>query len=200
MSSRLIPQTLGVCTAFGRKLRSDDLGSSWKRSLDGILSCRFTLWCGSSPLGSFAPSQQRSRSTTGMPTTTSLDSLFSGAWEYQRRSISPPDTLRAASHFGGTGWDGSLAGMREGCGRPRRNCRLIRRTAGEPHAYVLEDLTEVPTAQGNLVAVVVAGPSGEARRHVGGVLGEDPHQAVAKAILDAINRPLALALAQHGLG
>lgn len=74
----------------------------------------------------------------------------------------------------------------------------IRRTVGAQHVYVLEELIEVPTAQANVIVAVLAGPSNDARRYVGGAIAEDPNIAVTKAILAALNRTLAYAVTRHG--
>ncbi len=72
----------------------------------------------------------------------------------------------------------------------------IRRTIGEQHAYVLEELTEVPTGKDTLVVTVLSDPGSGPKGYVGAVRTVDPHRAVAKAVLDALNRPLARTLAE----
>ncbi len=73
----------------------------------------------------------------------------------------------------------------------------IQRTIGEQHAYVLEELTEVPIATDTLVVVVLSGPANGPRAYVGAARSPDPHLAVAKAILDALNRSLSRTLAEY---
>lgn len=115
-------------------------------------------------------------------------------------------------HAGEAGCDATVTlrlGSREGVGRAsgavhgrgipfvvaEATLAAIRRTIGDQHAFILEELTEVPSAYDNLVVTVLANPAEGTRGFVGGARSEDPHQAVTKAILDALNRPLARALA-----
>jgi hypothetical protein len=77
----------------------------------------------------------------------------------------------------------------------------IRHTAGEAYTYVLEELIEVPTATAKLAVALVAKPSGDAPHDfIGGARASNPAEAVTKAILDALNRPLARMLAERPQG
>ncbi len=71
----------------------------------------------------------------------------------------------------------------------------IVQTAGDEHAYILEELTDLPSEGGKLVVAVLASPS-NGTRFVGGACAVDLAQAVPKAILDALNRVLARPLAE----
>ncbi len=102
-------------------------------------------------------------------------------------------------------------GRREGIGRAAGPVRgrgvlflvaeatlaAIRRTIGERHTYVLEELTEVPTAKDNLVVAVLGSPSNTTRGYIGGARAADLNQAVTNAILDALNRPLGRTLVEY---
>ncbi len=101
-------------------------------------------------------------------------------------------------------------GTREGVGRATGPVRgrgimfvvgeamlaAIRRTIGERHTYVLEELVEVPGIE-KLVVAVLSGELNASRGFVGGARAADLPHAVAKAILDALNRPLARTLAEY---
>jgi diguanylate cyclase (GGDEF)-like protein len=76
----------------------------------------------------------------------------------------------------------------------------IRRTAGETHTYVVEELNEVPTAKDKLAVAVLARSTDEPREFVGSARAPDLPHAVTRAILDALNRPLARSLGQHQPG
>jgi|GEM_PF-178557 len=70
----------------------------------------------------------------------------------------------------------------------------LHRILGEPHVYVLEDVLDSLAPSYSLVVAVVAGmreDSGKTERFIGGAAGRDLPQAVCKAVLDAVNRPLA---------
>ncbi len=65
---------------------------------------------------------------------------------------------------------------------------------GEPHVYTLEDVLDSLAPSYSLVVAVVSGmreDSSEAERYIGGAAGRDLPRAVCKAVLDAVNRPLA---------
>lgn len=72
----------------------------------------------------------------------------------------------------------------------------IRRTIGERHAYVLEALVEVPGIE-KLVVAVLSGEANASGGFVGAARAPDLPHAVAKAILHALNRPLARTLAEY---
>ncbi len=72
----------------------------------------------------------------------------------------------------------------------------IRRTIGERHAYVLEALVEVPGIE-KLVVAVLSGEVNASGGFVGAARAPDLPHAVAKAILHALNRPLARTLAEY---
>jgi IMP dehydrogenase len=69
-------------------------------------------------------------------------------------------------------------------------------TVGEEHAYVLEDLREVPSEFDRMITTVLASAAGRAGRFVGGARAPDLPHAVARAILDALNRVLARPLGE----
>jgi IMP dehydrogenase len=65
---------------------------------------------------------------------------------------------------------------------------------GEPHAYTLEDVLDSLVPSYALVVAVLSGArknGGEAERYVGGAIERNLPRAVCKAVLDAVNRPLA---------
>jgi len=69
---------------------------------------------------------------------------------------------------------------------------------GKPHVYTLEDVLDSLAPSYSLVVAVVSGTreeGGEAERYIGGATGRDLPRAVCKAVLDAVNRPLARRLA-----
>jgi diguanylate cyclase (GGDEF)-like protein len=70
----------------------------------------------------------------------------------------------------------------------------VRQAAGEGHTYVLEGLVEVPALGGNVVVVALSTLSDGRRQFLGGAGAPELPRAVAKAILDALNRPLARTL------
>jgi len=70
----------------------------------------------------------------------------------------------------------------------------IRRCAGDSHAYVLEELHEVPIAAERLAVVVITDSSDVSLAFAGGARAPDLPHAVAKAILAALNRRLARSL------
>jgi diguanylate cyclase (GGDEF)-like protein len=70
----------------------------------------------------------------------------------------------------------------------------VRQTAGELCAYVVEELSEVPTTVDKLVVVVLSATSNGRGQFVGSARAPDSTHAVTKAILDALNRRLALVL------
>jgi diguanylate cyclase (GGDEF)-like protein len=97
------------------------------------------------------------------------------------------------------------AGAREGVGRADGQVHgegmlflvasatldAIRRTAGESHAFVLEELHEVPVATEKLVVAVLTSTSVAPRLFAGAACATDLPHAVTKAILAALNRRLA---------
>ncbi|HEV2439194.1 MAG TPA: GGDEF domain-containing protein [bacterium] len=65
---------------------------------------------------------------------------------------------------------------------------------GEPHVYTLEDVLDSLAPSYSLVVAVVSGTredGGKSERFIGGAAGPDLPRAVCKAVLDAVNRPLA---------
>lgn len=66
----------------------------------------------------------------------------------------------------------------------------IRRVAGDVHAYVVEELHEVPVAAEKLVVVVLTSSSEQTRALTGSARAADLPRAVTKAILAALNRRL----------
>ncbi|HKX19340.1 MAG TPA: diguanylate cyclase [bacterium] len=70
----------------------------------------------------------------------------------------------------------------------------LRRTTGETTAYVVEELSIVPTATEKLAVVVLSAATGEKQRLVGICWATDVVQAVPKAILNALNRRLGAVL------
>lgn len=65
---------------------------------------------------------------------------------------------------------------------------------GEPHVYTLEDVLDSLSASYPLVVAVLSGTRRDARdpeRYIGGATARDLPRAVCKAVLDAVNRPLA---------
>ncbi len=73
----------------------------------------------------------------------------------------------------------------------------IARYLGEGHAYVIEGLTELPDETGKVVVVALSGGAGAPARLVGAARAQDLPHAVAKAVLDALNRVLARPLAEQ---
>lgn len=73
----------------------------------------------------------------------------------------------------------------------------IRQTVGEMENYVLEELTEVPTSVEKLVVTVLSRSANEPRALIGSARAPDVERAVTKAILAALNRPMARILAEH---
>jgi IMP dehydrogenase len=72
----------------------------------------------------------------------------------------------------------------------------IGRAIGQEHTYIVEELTDIPSDSGKLVMTVLTNESSSSRRFVGGARAADVPHAVAKAILDALNRVLARSLAE----
>lgn len=70
----------------------------------------------------------------------------------------------------------------------------VRQAAGEGHAYVLEGLVEVPALGANVVVVALSTLSDGRSQFIGGASAPELPRAVAKAILDALNRLLARTL------
>ena len=65
---------------------------------------------------------------------------------------------------------------------------------GRPHPYIIEDVLDSLAPSYSLVIAVLAGSredNGEPERYIGGAAGRDLPRAVCKAVLDAVNRPLA---------
>jgi diguanylate cyclase (GGDEF)-like protein len=65
---------------------------------------------------------------------------------------------------------------------------------GEPHVYTLEDVLDSLSASYPLVVAVLSGGRKERRdpeRYIGGATARDLPRAISKAVLDAVNRPLA---------
>jgi IMP dehydrogenase len=140
--------------------------------------------------------------------------------EERRRSVPPADTrlrligVQVQTDDRGVAVTVTLRlGPREGVGRAagpvhgqgvlflaaQATLEAIRQTAGEAHAYVLEELIEVPTAGAKFAVAVLAKPPGdEPRDFLGAARALNPGEAVTKAILDALNRPLARTLAERG--
>ncbi|HLY22955.1 MAG TPA: GGDEF domain-containing protein [bacterium] len=73
----------------------------------------------------------------------------------------------------------------------------IRQTVGDAGNYVLEELTEVPTSMERLVVTVLSRSANEPRTLIGSARAPDLEHAVTKAILAALNRPMARTLAKH---
>ena len=76
----------------------------------------------------------------------------------------------------------------------------IRQTVGEDHIYTLEQCTEVSTAVDKLAVTVLTKPSNQSAIFVGSARAPDLTQAVVKAVLAALNRPLGRTLAQRLTG
>jgi IMP dehydrogenase len=75
--------------------------------------------------------------------------------------------------------------------------RALHRILGDPPAYTLEDVLDSLSASHPLVVAVLSGRSKDSRdpeRYIGGATARDLPGAVCKAVLDAVNRPLARAL------
>jgi len=72
----------------------------------------------------------------------------------------------------------------------------ILQTVGDRFVFAVDELTEVPTRSGVLAVVVVNNGSDTTPGFVGAARAADPSDAVAKAVLDALNRPLAKPLAE----
>jgi IMP dehydrogenase len=75
--------------------------------------------------------------------------------------------------------------------------RALHRLLGDQPLYTLEDVLDSLSASLPLVVAVVSGRRGGSRgpeRYIGGATAGDLPQAVCKAVLDALNRPLARAL------
>lgn len=70
----------------------------------------------------------------------------------------------------------------------------LRRTTGETSAYVVEELSIVPTGTEKLAVVVLSAATGEKQQLVGVCWASDVVQAVPKAILNALNRRLGAVL------
>lgn len=73
--------------------------------------------------------------------------------------------------------------------------QAITEALGEQYLYTVEELTEVPFETDRLVVAVLRNSSEPHQRYVGGAHAADLPHAVSKAILDALNRVLARALA-----
>lgn len=73
--------------------------------------------------------------------------------------------------------------------------QAITEALGEQYLYTVEELTEVPFETDRLVVAVLRNSSEPHQRYVGGAHAADLAHAVSKAILDALNRVLARALA-----
>jgi hypothetical protein len=72
--------------------------------------------------------------------------------------------------------------------------QALHRILGEPHVYTLEEVLDSLAPSYSLVVAVVSGTrddSGKAQRYIGGAACRDLPRAVCKAVLDAVNRPLA---------
>ncbi len=74
--------------------------------------------------------------------------------------------------------------------------RAVLRAAGERFAYVVDDVAEVPSASERLIVVVLEDVANVAGRFIGAARGTDESDAATKAVLDALNRVLARALAE----
>jgi diguanylate cyclase (GGDEF)-like protein len=75
--------------------------------------------------------------------------------------------------------------------------RALHRILGDPPVYTLEDVLDSLSASHPLVVAVLSGRrkgSRELERYIGGATARDVPHAVCKAVLDAVNRPLARAL------
>jgi IMP dehydrogenase len=72
----------------------------------------------------------------------------------------------------------------------------IARAIGQEHTYIVEELTEIPSDTARLIMTVLTNESNPSHRFVGGARAADVPHAVAKAILDALNRVLARTLAE----
>jgi IMP dehydrogenase len=75
--------------------------------------------------------------------------------------------------------------------------RALHRILGDPPAYALEDVLHSLSASHPLVVAVLSGRrkgSRQPQRYIGGATARDLPRAVCKAVLDAVNRPLARAL------
>jgi len=99
-------------------------------------------------------------------------------------------TLRQGSHEG----VGRASGHVRGHGAlflvASATVDAIRRVAGDVHAYVVEELHEVPVAAEKLVVAVLTSSSGHSRALTGSARAADLPHAVTKAILAALNRRL----------
>ncbi|HEX4835713.1 MAG TPA: GGDEF domain-containing protein [bacterium] len=73
--------------------------------------------------------------------------------------------------------------------------QAITETIGERYLYTVEELTEVPFETDRLVVAILRNGIEPFQRFVGGAHAADLPHAVSKAILDALNRVLARALA-----
>jgi IMP dehydrogenase len=73
--------------------------------------------------------------------------------------------------------------------------QAITEALGEQYLYTVEELTEVPFETDRLVVAVLRNSNDPQQRYVGGAHAADLPHAVSKAILDALNRVLARALA-----
>lgn len=70
----------------------------------------------------------------------------------------------------------------------------VHRILGEPHVYALEDVLDSLSTSYPLVVAVLSGSRKDCRepeRYIGGATARDLPRAVCKAVLDAVNRPLA---------
>ena len=76
----------------------------------------------------------------------------------------------------------------------------VRQTLGEDCLYILEQCAEVPTAADKLAVTVLTTPSNQSVTFVGSARAPDLTHAVVKAVLAALNRPLARIVAQRLAG
>jgi len=74
--------------------------------------------------------------------------------------------------------------------------RAITATIGDERVFALEHLTSVKVEPGRLVVVVLRLVGDPPRRLVGAASAPDPHRAVARSVLDALNRSMSRTLAQ----
>jgi hypothetical protein len=75
--------------------------------------------------------------------------------------------------------------------------RALHRILGDPPVYTLEDVLDSLSASHPLVVAVLSGRrkgSRDPERYIGGATARDLPCAVCKAVLDAVNRPIARAL------
>jgi IMP dehydrogenase len=151
----------------------------------------------------------------GTPSTYQTDTDGAAASVRARVSTSEP-RLRLAGVELNSDENGSTAvvtlslGAREGIGRATGHVHglgslflvasatldAIGRVTGETHRYVLQELHDVPTAAEKTIVAVVTSPSMPPGEFTGSARADDLPHAVTKAILAALNRRLAKALAE----